>query len=254
MKIRYVLLEMKNSIRFRLEMMLEIYKVFECVGSFSDIVEAAEFVNTHPVDVVFADIKAGDAARSGDATFLCSLWACQVPDRMTVLFGDDRGQAYLAMQQGAFDFFTLPTSQDELLRVVGKIRYQYDLLQYKIQSGNRVLLIRTKNGYQMIEKNRILFVERNNRKNRLVTTEGKEILLAGYTMEELEGLLSVCGFYRCYQSFIVNPEKITEIRVNSEKKMYELLFDGYEGTVLLSREKYAEILELLKERYARVSL
>ncbi len=129
MKIQYVLLEMEDLIRFELKEMLEVYKMFECVGSFSDIVEATEFVDTHPVDVVFADIEAGDAARSGDATFLCNLWAHQVPDRMTILFGKDQGGAYLAMHCGAFDFFMLPMSQEELLRVVSRIRYQHEICQ-----------------------------------------------------------------------------------------------------------------------------
>ncbi len=254
MKIRYIVLEMENEIRYELENMLDIYNFMECVGSFSDIVEASSYMENHEVDVVFVDYDAGDPARSGDASFMCHFWKQQCPDRMTVLFGKDAAMAYHCLRQECFDFFPFPASPEEILRVVNHIRDQYTLLQYKIQSRNRILLIHTKDGYQLMEKDQILFVERSNRKNRLVTSDGREMILAGYTMDELEQLLSACGFYRCYQSFIVNPEKITSIRVNSEKKVYTLHFDEYEGEIILSREKYSEILELMKDKYAKVSL
>ncbi len=254
MKVRYILLEKENEIRFELENMLELYNFMECVGSFSDIVEAANYMENHEVDVMFADFESEDAARSGDASFLCYFWKQRFPDRMTVLFGKKEEYVYLSLKQGCFDFFLLPASPEDILRVVNHIRDQHTLLQYKIQSRNRILLIHTKDGYQLMEKDQILFVERSNRKNRLVTSNGREMIQAGYTMDELEQLLSTCGFYRCYQSFIVNLEKISSIRGNSEKKVYTLHFEEYEGEIILSREKYGEILELLKEKYAKVSL
>lgn len=254
MKIRYVILEREDQVRYELENMLWIHKVFECAGEFSDIIKASDFIEENRVDVVFADYATGDARHSGDASFMCNFWAQRFPDMMTILYSRDQMDVYTALRQGCFDFFTIPVNPEELLRVVNRIRYQFELLQYKVQSRNRILLIKTKTGYQLIERDSILFVERMNRKNRLITANGEEIILANYTMDELENLLSVCGFYRCYQSFIVNLEKVTSIHVNGEKKVYTLQFDGYDGEIILSREKYAHILDVLKEKYAKVSL
>ena len=88
----------------------------------------------------------------------------------------------------------------------------------------------------------------------IIATEGKQIMLNGYTLDELTQILSANGFYRCYQSYIVNLSKVSCIRVDSVTKNYTLQFDGYAGEILLSRDKYGEIVSLLKDKYARISL
>lgn len=62
------------------------------------------------------------------------------------------------------------------------------------------------------------------------------------------------GFYRCYQSFLVNLSKVSFIRVDNESKNYALLLEGYAGEILLSRNKYQEVLKLLKNKFAGISL
>lgn len=90
-----------------------------------------------------------------------------------------------------------------------------------------------------------------NEKNRIVTESGQEIVLIGYTMNEIEEMLSEYSFYRCDQSFIVNLSKISFIKVDNDAKNYAIQSDGYAGEILLSRDKYAEIVSLLKDRYAK---
>ena len=76
----------------------------------------------------------------------------------------------------------------------------------------------------------------------------------GYTMGQLEQMLEGSGFYRCYQSFIVNLSKVSFLRADNDSNNYAIQFDGYDGEVLLSRDKYAQLLTLLKDRYAKVNL
>ena len=73
-------------------------------------------------------------------------------------------------------------------------------------------------------------------------------------MNEIEHFLEGSGFYRCYQSFIVNLSKVSFVRVYNASKNYTIQFKGYSGEVLLSRSKYSELVGLLKERYARLNL
>lgn len=254
MKICYLIVEKDQRIRNDLSNVLDLYPVMKCESVCASIQEAVEYLAGHTVNVVFMNYEMGDPVKTGDAFYMCSYWNKSYPDMMTVLYGNDPSQAYLSIQVGCCDFFRLPVEVTEIQRVISRIRYRYDLLLYKIHAKNRLIMIRTRTGYQLIERNNILFVERTNRRNRLITAEGREVWLAGYSMDELENLLSDCGFYRCYQSFIVNLEKVTEICVNSEKKLYTLRFANYDGDIILSREKYSEILEMLKERHAGVSL
>lgn len=136
--------------------------------------------------------------------------------------------------------------------LVNRLRYVFDLQQTKREAANRSLLIKTRSGYQLTPVSDILFVERSNRKNRIVTQSGAEIHPMGYTMNQLEQMLEGCGFYRCYQSFIVNLSKVSFIRADGSSKTYAIQFDGYDGEVLLSRDKYPELLTLLKEKYANI--
>ena len=130
----------------------------------------------------------------------------------------------------------------------------FDLQQAKREVANRSIMIKTRNGYQLTRLSDILFIERNNRKNSIVTTDGQEIALLGYTMNQLEEMLEGCGFYRCYQSFIVNLSQVAAVRADNEAKNYTIRFKGYEGEILLSREKYAELVTLLKGRYAKINI
>ncbi|MDD6441878.1 MAG: LytTR family transcriptional regulator DNA-binding domain-containing protein, partial [bacterium] len=60
--------------------------------------------------------------------------------------------------------------------------------------------------------------------------------------------------YRCYQSFIVNLSKVSYVKANNETKSFSLVFDGYAGEVMLSRDKYTEVVQLLKNKYAGITL
>lgn len=254
MKIRYIILEENIRLQNELSQILELNQSFECLEVFLSILDAAEFIENEAVDVVFMNCNLGDPALSGDAFYMCNYWTQRYPELMICLYGDNEEKAYLSNRVGSVDFFTVPFELLEIQSVITKIQSKYKLLQYKSQAKNRLIMIKTKNGYKLIERDRILFVERINRKNRMVTSDGNEVWLANYSMDELEKLLLECGFYRCYQSYIVNLEKVSEIYVNSEKKIYTLKFLHYNGEIILSREKYGEILELLKEQYAKVSL
>lgn len=58
----------------------------------------------------------------------------------------------------------------------------------------------------------------------MVTADGQELALLGYTMGQLEDILGRSGFYRCYQSFIVNLSRVSAVHVDSGTKNYALRF------------------------------
>lgn len=253
MKIKYIIVDRDDELRFTLSQMLQVYRNFHECEVMSSLMEAVEYLNSEKVDVVFINRAEGDPMRTGDASFMCSYWKKQYPDLQTVLYGEE-SMAYQALFHGAADYVALPFHAEHIQRVVDSIEARMDLLLYKYQAQNRIIMVHSRDGYKLVETNDILFIERMNRKNRMVTASGRELFLVGYTMDELEELLRDCGFYRCYQSFIVNLEKVTAINVDSEKKIYSLDFSGYDGQALISREKYSEVMKLLREKYTKVQL
>lgn len=253
-KIHYILIENTVENEIDLTEIFDRYPVLKSDGVFSTIQDAVEFLDKNSTDVVFMNYNMGDPKYSGDAFFMCSLWNQSYPDMMTVLYGEDENMAYTAAKFCATSFFTIPADLSVTEEVIKRIIYRADLLSYKTHAKNTLVMIKTKEGYQLIQKSRILFVERINRKNRMITIDGEEIWLANYSMEELTSLLSKCGFYRCYQSYIVNVENISEVCINNKKKIYTLRFRNSAEEILLSRDKYNEVLELLRSRYSNVLL
>lgn len=254
MRMKLVLVEKDEELRSRLEELLTFYNVFEVAAKFDGINEANEYICLNEVDVVFINLKTGNPAFSGDGAYLAYNISQLKPDTLIVMYSDEEIAASAAFSYCCDEFFILPFDIQVLQRVVEKIKYLFDLLQYKRSSINRSIMIKTKNGYQLVEIDKILFIERVNRKNRMVTVDGKEVFLSGYSLDELEHILEGHSFYRCYQSFIVNLAKVSYVKANNETKNFALIFDGYVGEVMLSRDKYAEVIQLLKSKYAKLTL
>ncbi|WP_234122760.1 LytR/AlgR family response regulator transcription factor [Clostridium hydrogenum] len=251
MKIKVVVAEKNDDIRDEIIRILKFYSMFEIIGSFASAEETIEYVQKNAVDAVFSNAEFNPMT-GGDGTYLAASLKYNYPEIMIVLYCRDKSYAYAAFQCGCAEYFCLPPSGDEMRRVFNRVIYIYDLLQYKRNSLDRSIMIKTSIGYQLLKINNILFVERYDRKNRIVCVDGKEVLLLGYSMNKLEEMLKEYNFYRCYQSFIVNLAMISFIKVNSESRSYSIMFEGYNGEVLLSRNKYSEIMELLKNKYIKL--
>ncbi|MBR6040807.1 MAG: LytTR family transcriptional regulator, partial [Clostridia bacterium] len=110
----------------------------------------------------------------------------------------------------------------------------------------------TRSGYDMLQVRQILFLERIGRSCRIHMEDGRQVELVGYSMAELERMLHKRGFYRCHQSFLVNLSKVSMIRSDNDSKHYSLRFIGLDGEITVSREKYMEMLTLLREKYVRL--
>lgn len=251
---RTLLVDEDEDLRRQLWALLSMYGTFSLVGTAGTTEEGKDFVQEHEVDVVFINYQPADAMHSSTGDYLAMLIAQSEPDVQVVLYSDSTDEAYRACRSQCSGFLLTPFDPLELQTLVNRLVYVHDLQLTKRESLNRSIMIRTRSGYQLTRLSDILFVERRNRANVIVTEGGAEVVLQGYTMNEIEHLLEGSGFYRCYQSFIVNLSKVAFVRADSASKNYAIQFNGYDGEILLSRNKYGELIGLLKERYARINL
>lgn len=246
MKMKLVLVESDETLCTELKELLAFYNVFDIVHTFDGINEANKYICLNDVDAVFINIKTGNPRYSGDGSFLAYNLSQIKPDVLVVLYSEEKLEAGQVFDCCCDEYFRLPFDNRVLQRVVKRLQYLFELLQYKRLSVNRSMMIKTRNGYQLVNIDKVLFIERTDRKNKMVMVDGKEMVLAGYSMNELEQILEGYNFYRCYQSFIVNLSKVSYVRADNESKNFALIFDGYAGEVMVSREKYKEVLQLLK--------
>lgn len=234
--------------------LLSMRRIFQVAADVDTVDEAIDYIHSHEIDGVFVNTLPADARRTSDGNHLSIVLAQEYPHIQTVIYSGSRENSYYACTSQCAGFLLTPFDPLAFQALTDRLAYIYDLQQAKREAANRSIMIKTKNGYQLTRLSDILFIERSNRKNRIVTTDGREIVLLGYTMNQIEEMLSGSGFYRCYQSFIVNLSKVVFIRADNDTKNYAIQFSGYDGEVLLSRDKYAELVELLKARYAGLNI
>ena len=254
MKMKIVLVENDETVCTELKELLAFYHVFDIVKTFEEINEANKYICLNEVDAVFINLRTGNPRCSGDGAFLAYNLSQIKPDVLVALYSEEKLEASQVFSCCCDEYFLLPFETHVLQRVVRRLQYLFELLQYKRLSVNRSIMIKTRNGYQLVDIDKIFFIERVDRKNKMVMVDGKEMILSGYSMNELEQILEGYNFYRCYQSFIVNLSKVSYVRADNEAKNFALIFVGYVGEVMVSRDKYTEVLQLLKNKYAKLTL
>lgn len=136
------------------------------------------------------------------------------PDTQAVLYDERESCAFLAFRLGAAAFFKITADPMDFQQVVGRLTYTYGLQQYKKDAKGRSLMVKTKEGYHIIRFSDILFIERSARKTNMVCVKGQSIQISNYI----------------------------------------LALSGFEGEIILSREKHREVVELLQKYYSDVRL
>lgn len=253
-EMKVLLVDSDQMLRGELAVMLHAFQCFRIAGTAQTTEEAVEYIQSNDVDVIFVNHQPADPRVTSGGEHLAAVLGQSHPHIQVVIYSNTAEWAYNAYRCQCAGYLLVPFDPLALQSLVNRLRYVFDLQQAKREVSNRSIMIKTKSGYQFTPLQDILFIERSARKNRMVTTDGQEIALLGYTIGQLEEMLSGSGFYRCYQSFIVNLSKVSAVRADSDTKNYAIRFKDYEGEILLSREKYKEIVSLLKERYAGINI
>lgn len=254
MKMKVLLVDSDVGLRGALWNLLGLYGTFQLEAELETTEEVTAYVQSHDVDAVFINYQPADANLTSTGDYLAAILAQSHPHIQVVVYSESREAAYHACRSQCAGYLLAPFDPLALQLLVRRMNYIYSLQLAEREHVNRSILVKTRDGYQLARLNDILFIEHNNRKNRIVTETGQEIIPLGYSMNEIERMLEGSGFYRCYQSFIVNLSKISFIRVDNDNKNYAIQFSGHAGEILLSRDKYAEILSLLKGNYAKIHL
>jgi len=254
MEMKTLIVDSDAEMRNDLWNLLGIYRAFRLEAELETTEQAFDYLQVHEVDVVFINYQPADPKVTSSGDYLSTILTQTHPHIQVVVYAGAEDRAYWACRSQCAGFLLTPFDPLALQMLVNRLTYVFELQQAKRETANRSIMIKTRSGYQITRLSDILFIERSNRKNRIVTTDGQEIALLGYTMTQLEEMLEGCGFYRCYQSFIVNLSQVTIVRADNEAKNYAIRFRNYEGEILLSREKYAELVSLLKGRYARINI
>ncbi len=166
------------------------------------------------------------------------------------------GHAYFAADCYDFepvDFVTKPINTARIQRAIERAQKKLRNTISEITIANdkkpdtksKKIGINAEGGYQIMDVDNILFIEKKGRKV-YINTKGKKSLVSKYNLTQLEEILAPHDFFRCHQSFIVPIKKIRYVKNNQFGKTYSIILKESYDEIPLSRSKHAEIKEKLE--------
>ena len=165
------------------------------------------------------------------------------------------GHAYFAADCYDFepvDFVTKPINTARIQRAIERAqkKLRNTISEFsddkKNETKSKKIGINVEGGYQIIDVDNILYIEKKGRKI-YINTKGKNSLVSKYNLTQLEEILAPHDFFRCHQSFIVPMKKIRYVKNNQFGKTYSIILKESYDEIPLSRGKHAEIKEKLEQ-------
>ena len=205
------------------------YPDIRILGQFVTAGELEAFLQKQDADVLFLDIEIG-----GDFGFsVARTLRLTHPELMIVFLTGHSSYAIDGYDFQPVNFLTKPINPLKLEQTVEEIRQRMQLVggQRKAQ-----LMFRLQQGYRIVDVRSICHIERRDRKN-FLRLENETLQISGYTMRELEQMLSGHGFFLCHQSFLINLYRVTGL-YDAGRQLYETTVRGSELPIPVSRNHY----------------
>ncbi len=219
----------------------------EMLSDFDDIAVAGEascqeealaLLKKCRVSVVFSDIQMDGGSGFDLAAKIHRLY----PDILVVFltgFADFAVDGYL---YGPVDFLVKPVSRERLERAVSRLR---ERLGREKRTEDEKIGLRMDGGFRVIDVRTIAYVEKQDRRVRIIWKDGTSDY-ATKTMQELESILLSYDFFRCHKSYLAPLRDVVRMQKEPVGRYYRLYLKG-DIELPLSRTKYYELQEILGE-------
>ena len=214
---------------------------FPVAGEASCKTEALAALEDRPVDVVFSDIQMAGGSGFELAEMIHRRW----PDVLVVFLTGYADFAVDGYFYGPVDFLVKPVSRERLDHALVRLSERLGREEQRSGPDGRIGLP-TEDGYRIIDVADIAYLEKLDRRIRILWRDGSSSYIAK-TMQELEDILVSYDFFRCHKSYLAPLGDVLRIQKERVGRYYKLWLKG--GVELpLSRQKYYELREILSER------
>jgi Response regulator of the LytR/AlgR family len=112
--------------------------------------------------------------------------------------------------------------------------------------SSKLLLIKQGHGIVMVDKNTILFIEKQG-KNCIIHTTGNSYKTST-PLIDIEKSLQSPDFFRCHKGFIINVRMVEKILPYADRA-YEVYFYNYPLKAPMRREKFEEFYKFIKANF-----
>jgi len=222
-----------------------LFKEVAVVGLAASGEELLEVVKTTVPDAVFVDVQMPGL----DGLSAVHMMQREFPHLFVVFISAHTHYAVEAFNLDATDFLAKPVTVDRLRKSLDKIMYFKSLTAAVGRPGDQQpadwpgrLVLKSGHGITILDKNSIVFVEKQGTKSVFHTSTGNYEAVC--SLSYLEKFLREPAFLRCHKSFIINVSKVLRIEPYADRA-YQVFFSDYPLTVTMRREKFHEFCRLI---------
>lgn len=221
---------------------LKFFGGFDVVAVLTRFEDLEEMPDDTELDAAFVSLE----LPTSDG-FYCSYYLQKhYPDAHIVMMSESKDAAYEAFAYGLFDYILKPMDPNRVEKTIARLKDAAHAEEAIIESPKRIM-VKLRGRYQMIGLSEILYLEMRTKKCYMVLQDGTEVLLQRYTMEQQENLFAPFGFYRCYQSIIVQISKIAQLYADADDRSCTIALQGSRTKLPVSRDKFQQVIALLQE-------
>ena len=204
--------------------------------------EAAAFLRRTAVDLLFLDIEMEDVSGFDLARHIQSAY----PKILIVFLTGHVDFALDGYEFKPLAFLIKPVNPLRLERVLFQAEELLGKTERKPSSSVRIGL-QVNGGLEIIQVDSILYIEKQGRRACLVPASGPRYQSYD-SLQKLQGIFELYGFFRCHQSFLVRLDAIRGVRLDESRSFHKILLFDTEDQIPLSRGKYPELRERLADR------
>ncbi|WP_312113436.1 LytR/AlgR family response regulator transcription factor [Brevibacillus reuszeri] len=223
---------------------LESYSFIHVLGEVNNAHDAVKFLQKHKVDVLFLDIEMEGVNGLQLAAHIQSLYRhCLI-----IFVSGHPGFALEGYEVHPVDFLTKPINVLRLEKALNRVKeiISPTPVEKELKIGMKVA-----GGMRMIRISDILYIEKQGRKISVVC-KNNESFHSGDSMKNLEEIFLSLDFFRCHQSFLMPLQQIKAVNSDTFSRSYTIQLNDSKTELPLSRNKYQDLIELLKERSKRI--
>lgn len=185
-----------------IEKYLEYVPDFNCVQTFSNPLQALEFLNQNEVDLLFLDINMPDLT----GLSLLKLLKNSPAVIFTTAYAKYAVESY---EYEALDYLLKPFGLGRFLQAIEKARQKANPPS---TSAEQVLIVRADRKIYRLQLQDILFLEAYGDYVKIYTDD--KLLVPKISLQQLEEELPMSQFIRTHRTFIVNKSKVAFVEGN----------------------------------------
>lgn len=246
--IRVLIADDDPGIRLVLRKVLEKQTAFTLLGEAEDGLALLPLVEQHRPELIFLDVE-----MPGMTGVECAR-VIQDTDPSILLVFATAHERYMgdAFEVYAFDYLLKPFQISRVIKTLGRVKTVLDIRaagkakllappEPVLPTSDR-LMLKGRDGVQMLNQQDILLIQREDRATALYTT-GDQRYVTAEPLGELEKRLDPKLFFRSHKSYIVNLQAIDNITPYG-RWTYIAKLKGTRQDALITRAKYDELEQI----------